>query len=75
MRTTAGNMSLTHEYNEARTRRSTTDGFSGRTFDESKCADCGEWMSDDEVVWINPATGETTTGEFGKPYHDYCAPD
>ena len=40
-----------------------------------KCAECGEWMDEDEVVWVDPTTGEASTSEKAKPYHDCCAPN
>jgi len=28
----------------------------------------------DDAVWVNPKTGEATTGDEGKAYHVSCAP-
>ena len=39
-----------------------------------KCAECGEWVEEDETLWVNPVTGKATM-RWGKPYHDYCAPE
>lgn len=41
---------------------------------ELKCHECGEWEDEDDMVWINPDTGEATV-ENGLPYHTDCAPD
>jgi len=57
-------------------RREFGDEFSGRIYRvEWKCAACGEWESEEEVVWIDPQTGEATTSDRGSPFHVDCAPE
>lgn len=38
-----------------------------------RCAGCGKDMGEDEIVWVDPTTGEATW-ENGLPYHVECAP-
>ena len=40
-----------------------------------KCHECGEDIEEDEVVWVDPDTGEATTGDSGRAYHVECAPE
>jgi len=40
---------------------------------EWKCAECGEWLDEQDTVWINPENGIATME--GNPYHTFCAPD
>jgi hypothetical protein len=40
-----------------------------------KCAECGKQVDSEDTVWIDPKTGEATTGEKGNPYHVECAPN
>ena len=43
----------------------TYDPYNPRVrMEEWKCANCGEWVHEEEVVWMD-----------GKPYHDACEPD
>ena len=52
------------------------DDANPRVFrDEYKCAECGEWVDQENVVWVNPATGEASTGDAGRPFHEGCAPE
>lgn len=38
------------------------------------CAGCPRQVPEDDAVWVNPETGEATTGDGGRPYHVSCAP-
>lgn len=38
------------------------------------CWECGIPVDEDDAVWVDPFTGEATTGESGAPYHVPCAP-
>lgn len=38
------------------------------------CAECRAPIDEEDAVWVNPASGEATTGDAGKPYHVECAP-
>lgn len=42
---------------------------------EFRCYECKEWVNEEDTVWVNPQTGEATTGEDGKPFHVECAPE
>jgi len=42
---------------------------------EYRCFECGLWIDQDDVVWIDPKTGRATTGDEGKPFHIDCAPE
>ena len=69
-------MSVQIQNSQSGKHRSIFDSENPRAFrDEYKCEECGEWMDQDEVVWVNPATGEATTGDEGQPFHDCCAPE
>ena len=39
-----------------------------------RCAACEAEVCADDTVWVDPNTGEATTGDAGKPYHVDCAP-
>ena len=39
--------------------------------EEYRCKCCGAWINEDDVVWLNPETGELTV-EKGFPYHSEC---
>lgn len=48
------------EYKSAN-QRIISDPYNPRIFVvEWKCAGCGEWLNEDEVLWIDPETGEAT---------------
>ena len=51
-----------------------TNEFSGRAYVTYVCTACGKDVDADDAVWVNPDTGEATTGDNGKPYHVDCAP-
>lgn len=38
------------------------------------CFLCANPIDEQEAVWVDPDTGEATTGDSGKPYHVACAP-
>lgn len=40
---------------------------------EFKCAECKEWIDEDEVVWIDPITKKASV-EKGNAYCVSCAP-
>lgn len=42
---------------------------------EYRCYNCQCWVDQEDVVWVNPKTGEATTGDNGKPYCVSCAPE
>lgn len=39
-----------------------------------RCKWCGDLVDADDAVWIDPETGDATTGDKGAPYHVACAP-
>lgn len=39
-----------------------------------KCVWCGKALDEEDAVWVDPDTGDATTGDAGKPYHVACAP-
>lgn len=39
------------------------------------CAECKGDVDPEDTVWINPSTGEASTGEGAKAYHVRCAPE
>ena len=49
--------------------------FSGRAYTTHICAACGKEIDDDDTVWVDPSTGEATTGDRGQPFHVDCAPE
>lgn len=62
------------EYKSAN-QRIISDPYNPRIFVvEWKCAGCGEWLNEDEVLWIDPETGEATVMK-GNPYHPGCEPE
>ena len=38
------------------------------------CDECNKIVHVDDAVWVNPKTGEATTGDEGRPFHVECAP-
>lgn len=38
------------------------------------CFLCAQAVEEQDAVWVDPDTGEATTGEKGRPYHVACAP-
>jgi hypothetical protein len=63
-------------YNENKTVRSIINSkFTNREYKEYLCPICGNWNVEDGVVWVNPETGEATTGDSGMPYCVGCAPE
>lgn len=49
--------------------RKVQDDMNPRIFrEEFKCANCGDWVDQDEVVWV-------PDWETGQPYHVECAGD
>ena len=47
------------------------DDASGSTVE---CHECGKPVELDDSIWVDPNTGEATTGERGRPFHVECAP-
>ncbi len=38
------------------------------------CQGCGLFIADgDAVNWLNPRTGDATSGDGGRPYHSSCS--
>ena len=55
-----GGSKMEIEYKSAN-QRIISDPYNPRIFVvEWKCAGCGEWLNEDEVLWIDPETGEAT---------------
>lgn len=49
--------------------REVFDDENARIYQRSfRCAGCGEWVEEDDTVWI-------PTWKDGNPYHMDCAPD
>ena len=46
----------------------------GRATVEYHCFKCGKMVDADDAVFINPSTGEATTGDGGEPFHVECGP-
>lgn len=38
------------------------------------CFECHKGIDEEDVVWIDPSTGDATTSDKGKPFHVECAP-
>ena len=66
---------MTTRIHETDRHRMISDDFSGRVFsEETRCTVCNEWVNDEDLVWVDPATGEASW-RTGKPYCVSCAPD
>jgi hypothetical protein len=48
------------------------DGFANRQYIFWRCAGCGDWIHEDDILWVEHETGKATMN--GKPYHPACAP-
>lgn len=67
---------MTIQIDERKNYRQIFDDMNPRIYQEQwKCANCGKWIDAEEVVWIDPETGDATTSEMGKPFHVDCAPE
>ena len=38
------------------------------------CYECGEYVTEDDAVWVDPQTTEAKGPPDGEPYHVECAP-
>ena len=55
--------------------RTTIDTMNPRIhITEYKCAVCGEWIDEEDTVWLD-ADGEASTADDAKAYHLDCAPE
>jgi hypothetical protein len=64
---------MTIQVDERENVREITDNFNPRIYSrEFKCHACGEWVEEDDTVWIDPITCKATME--GAPYHVSCAP-
>lgn len=41
----------------------------------NRCSVCDAVLNEDEIVWVNPATGEASTGRYAEPFCVECCPE
>ena len=62
------------EFTENDEVRTYTDNFSGRECKEYKCAGCGEWIVQDEVIWATPDGKLTMQDPEAQAWCEDCLP-